>query len=563
MRKSASTVALFCRVEVNPSRSFDICSSLYYDTSCIEFSDRGKHIMKLAKQAGQLQKKETAKQARTLTQVAKAGERDASKVQQNYAMAKIQSYDPSPSVTFGRKRLARSDEEGQEFAIETGLLLSRSKAAAAGVSPAREQNAARPGAEGKEEGCSTDKASRWPVSSDLFSGPSITPMRHSQGLLPYGFQRKLTPAKVGDSEAIGKPIGLVNLGNTCYLNSMLQALSSLNAFVEYIESLQPVYSRSRATMDTLVPNDRGEVVESLTEAVHKINASSNALKMPAPFGGRPATTSLLHLKNALEKHCPSVFAGTGQQDAHECFVRIVEALEKETADLQQQKEKKACPFTFEIAVTIICSECKHKTIINETSTDIGLDIGTDSSKKMNIADLLSNYFSSERIHKNCDACKGQNVLHGLRRSIKSFPKVLVLHIKRFVFQPDRIHTQFHNTRSSSPFSKSQAFVQPAERLKLSCFRKAKDENSRVMQDISNKVFDKGCNDLQLNAVVYHQGYQLEFGHYVSDVRKVEGKKSTWYRCNDTQVQEIDGTASWDNDTSSRECYMLFYTVPHM
>eukprot|EP00890_Picochlorum_soloecismus_P000545 jgi/Picsp_1/1491/NSC_04969-R1_ubiquitin specific protease len=519
--------------------------------------NRGKHIMKLAKQAGQ--KKETAKQARRLTQVAKEAEKDTSKVQQDYEMTKIQSYDPSPSVTFGRKRLARSDEEGQEFAIETGLLLSRSKWQAAGVSPAVKQNAAAE----KEEGHKTAEASRWPVASDLFTVPSVTPMKHSKGLLPFGFQRKLTPAKLGDSTAIGKPIGLANLGNTCYLNSILQALSSLNAFVEYVEYLQTVYSSNRVTTDTLVPNDRDAVVECLTEAVHKINASSNALKMPAPFGGRPATASLLYLKNALEKHCPSVFAGTAQQDAHECFVRILEALEKETAHLEQQEEKKTCPFTFEISVIIICSGCKHKTIINETSTDIGLDIGTEASKKMNIADLLSNYFSAERIHKNCDACKGQNVLHGLRRSIKSFPKVLVLHIKRFVFQPDCIHAQFQNTRSSTPYSKSQAFVQPAERLNLSCFRKSKDEKSRVMQDISNKLVDKQYNDLQLDAVTYHQGSQLEFGHYISDVRKVQGKKSTWYRCNDTQVHEIDSASSWENDTSSRESYMLFYTVPQI
>ena len=513
--------------------------------------------MKLAKQAGQ--KKETAKQARTLTQVAKAAEKDTSKVEQDNAMAKIQSYDPSPSVTFGRKRLARSEEEGQEYAIETGLLLSRSKWQAAGSSPG---SAKETRLETEKEGeYKTAEASRWPVASDLFSGPSGTPMRHSKGLLPYGFQRKLTPAKVGDSAAVGKPLGLVNLGNTCYLNSVLQALSSLDAFVEYAESLyNRLFSRAPGTQ---VSNDRGAVLESLTEAVRKINSSSNAMKMPALFGGRPATASLLHLKNALEKHCPSVFAGAGQQDAHECFVRILEALEKETARLMDHQDKKACPFTFEIAVTIICSECKHKTIIQETSTDIGLDIETESSKKMNVADLLSNYFSSERIHKNCDVCKRQNVLHGLRRSIKSFPKILVLHIKRFVFQPDLMHSQIHNTRSSSPYSKSQAFVQPAERLKLSCFRKSKEEKARVMQDISNKVIDKKCNDLQLNAVVYHQGSQLEFGHYISDVRKEQGKKSTWYRCNDTQVHEIDSTSSLDNDASSRECYMLFYAVPQL
>ena len=40
------------------------------------------------------------------------------------------------------------------------------------------------------------------------------------------------------------PRGLVNMGNTCYLNSAVEALAHCPALVYYFHSCRPLYSRS-------------------------------------------------------------------------------------------------------------------------------------------------------------------------------------------------------------------------------------------------------------------------------------------------------------------------------
>jgi len=38
-------------------------------------------------------------------------------------------------------------------------------------------------------------------------------------------------------ETIGPPIGIPNFGNTCYMNSLLQAMTGCSLFMQYIDSI--------------------------------------------------------------------------------------------------------------------------------------------------------------------------------------------------------------------------------------------------------------------------------------------------------------------------------------
>lgn len=97
----------------------------------------------------------------------------------------------------------------------------------------------------------------------------------------------------------GKPArGLVNMGNTCYLNSVVQALNSFPLFDKYISSLK-----------------QQGVSNSLLD---KLKDTLDALKQPS---GTPFRPSLVQ-DESLRKH----FRPGEQQDAHEFLTFLLDAI---------------------------------------------------------------------------------------------------------------------------------------------------------------------------------------------------------------------------------------------
>jgi len=235
-------------------------------------------------------------------------------------------------------------------------------------------------------------------------------------------------------------------------------------------------------------------------------------------------TSLARVKSALECHFPSVFAGTNQQDAHECFVRILEAIELEHAESYE------CPFSFKVSVEMRCKNCRHQTMKEEEgNVDIGLDLplAQDSSPEdHSIEELLRlRYFKAEKISKNCDGCGEKDVVHGLRRRLLTQPKALVVHLKRFVFNA----AAQASSRVAPTFSKNSSIV-------------------KVPLDLSGTSLMRYSTSLSLSGIVHHQGCRVESGHYVADVFK----EPSWYRCNDSIVSQAAPTLA------SSTCYMAMY-----
>jgi ubiquitin C-terminal hydrolase len=299
------------------------------------------------------------------------------------------------------------------------------------------------------------------------------------------------------------PIGFSNLGNTCYLNATIQCMLNVPAFVHEIQKNAENSKETSVTRALSEIVKQGENKESVT------------------------LTSLARVKSALECHFPSVFAGTNQQDAHECFVRILEALELEHPDSYE------CPFSFNVSVEMRCKNCKHKTLIEEGgNVDIGLDLPSSCPEELSIERLLTvRYFKAERIHKNCDGCGDKDVVHGLRRRLLTHPKALVIHLKRFVFHAPTTTTKT-SSRWAPTFSKNASIVQVPQNL------------SRTSLMISSGT------DMSLSGIVHHHGSRVESGHYIADVYR---EPSSWYRCNDSIVTKAPPSLA------SSTCYMAMYT----
>ena len=294
------------------------------------------------------------------------------------------------------------------------------------------------------------------------------------------------------------PVGFSNLGNTCYLNSTIQCMLNVP---EFVREVQRIGQEAEET----------SVTHALCKVVHMCEEGASG---PRSLGG---------VKSALERHFPSVFAGRNQQDAHECFVRILEAIETENP------KSYVCPFSFTVSVDMRCQHCKHQTLREEKgNVDIGLDLPQSSSAvHCSIENLLtSRYFKPERIHKNCDGCGEKDAVHGLRRRLSTYPKALVIHLKRFVF----------NAQTSSRWVclKNASMVHVPVNLSASSLK----QSSSMVMDM-----------MTLCGIVHHHGSRVESGHYVADVYR---EPSSWYRCNDSIVTK--GLPAVDSTT----CYMAMY-----
>jgi ubiquitin carboxyl-terminal hydrolase 22/27/51 len=311
-----------------------------------------------------------------------------------------------------------------------------------------------------------------------------------------------------------QPRGLVNLGNTCYFNAILQLLAHCPAFVRFIDNTDH---------QSLLTSEVRTVLRQLWD-----DSSTH-----------PVVPTLL-VRTAGQCTQFDVYR---ENDAHELFCLLIDALctkaatttpdlggaskldadwKSAFASFGQRSDVGMAPiFHGQTISSITCSRCGKTTNPgSEVFSSLVLELGRSSASS---SDLLSAHFQPETVHHwTCDSC-GVDSVAIKHTALWRLPKVLVLCIKRFL----------HDGKSVSRLD-----VSPCKRLRIDATR----PQSPAATSTANHRY-------RLVGVVCHVGSQYG-GHYVTMARRPDG----WFEYDDPNVRRIDGIAGIPSSTT----YMLAY-----
>ncbi|XP_075972284.1 ubiquitin-specific protease 12/46 isoform X2 [Anticarsia gemmatalis] len=331
--------------------------------------------------------------------------------------------------------------------------------------------------------------------------------------------------------------GLVNFGNTCYSNSVLQALYFCRPFREKVLEYKAKNKRTKETLLTCL----ADLFYSIATQKKKVGSIA-----PKKFIAR--------LRKEKEE-----FDNYMQQDAHEFLNFLINHIneiilaERNQSTLKVQKnahgEGVTCNGTgapsaeptwvheiFQGTLTseTRCLNCETVSSKDEHFFDLQVDVGQNTS----ITHCLKCFSDTETLCNDnkfkCDNCSSYQEAQK-RMRVKKLPLILALHLKRFKYME----------QYNRHIKVSHRVVFP---LELRLFNTSDDAVN------PDRLYD-------LVAVVVHCGSGPNRGHYISIVKS----HGFWLLFDDDMVDKIDASAiedfyglTSDIQKSSETGYILFY-----
>ena len=331
---------------------------------------------------------------------------------------------------------------------------------------------------------------------------------------------------------MASPCGLLNLGNTCYLNATLQAMGHVPTFARFI--LQHAPSDGDGCGDGCGDGAKRQERE---ECVAVYTAVRRVLAMCWAHAGQSGAVSPTELVAALRPRLArhGITNVREQSDAHELYCILVDALcGGAPADMRREFEALLSGSTQQL---VRCETCGATSTQVVAFTALDLDIGSGADS----ASMLRAAFAPERISEwTCDSClRGRSAARITR--LWSMPPLLVLAVKRAF--------------GSGSWDVSRSAVEPSECIPRSLIARLAAPGSPAAA-AADKTGERGR--YRLAGMVCHVGNQGG-GHYTAFVRHPSAQASgseRWREYDDDTVRN-EGELPAHARSS---CYMLFYAL---
>ncbi|XP_046975762.1 ubiquitin carboxyl-terminal hydrolase 24-like [Vanessa cardui] len=332
--------------------------------------------------------------------------------------------------------------------------------------------------------------------------------------------------------------GLRNIGNTCFMNSVLQCLSNTRPLLEYLT--EEKYS---SDINTTLSCMKGALIKAFASVIKELWRS----------GERDSVVNTTSLKSQVQRFAPR-FMGYSQQDAQEFLRYLLEglhedvnrvtvkpkpilteiddnlsdsakALEAWSRYLRMEDSRVGDIFVGQLKSTLRCTHCHHDSVTFDPFWDLSLPIPSRTGN-LKLQQCLQHFVREEELDGDekptCSKC-------GVRRkclkwfTVQKFPQVLVLHLKRF--SPTE--------RFRGKLSVVVEF--PLSGLDMSPFAAAPTHATYNLYAVSN-----------------HSGTTYS-GHYTAYCK--HPYNGDWHEYNDSRVSTISA-----RDVVSPEAYVLFYEL---
>ncbi|KAK4121306.1 cysteine proteinase [Parathielavia appendiculata] len=436
----------------------------------------------------------------------------------------------------------------------TGLFAKPSSSAAASSS------SVAAAAQAQTNGTATDGANALPGAGS-FAKANASSL--AQALQAY---RPTAP----DRLAFLEPRGLVNTGNMCYMNSVLQVLIFCIPFYDFLDQVSKKAAHSFKSETPLV--DAMVMFMREFKAIDSVASADQFQKRLKSEEyekyGEPFTPEFVYDAIRTLPRFASMRRGH-QQDAQEFLGFLLEGLHDECAQVMRAapastastapsssvpsptssrandalggaddwlevgpRQRSAVtrssghshtssPIT-KIFGGQLRSELRvpgnKNSVTLEPYQPLQLDIGSPEIR--NIIDALKGLTRPEVLHGDFNSPHGKDVRATKQVFIESVPPVLILHLKRFQFDAE-------GYRGTVKIWKKVGY--PLE------FEFPREVLSRQTRN-SILAENSGAPRYRLIAVVYHHGKNASGGHYTVDVRRQDGRE--WIRIDDTVIRRV-------------------------
>jgi len=351
------------------------------------------------------------------------------------------------------------------------------------------------------------------------------------------------------SKAMEMPAGLQNLGNTCYMNAVIQCLKSV-----------PEIRTSLSNYSGRVNLQQGSDAESITAALRDLYKTMDT----------GATVPPIIMLQVLHTAFP-MFAERGeqggyqQQDANECWIQMLKMLQQKTQALDNASKQNAIEqfLGIECRSELKCIESEAEPVKQDVEKFLQYNVYIDKEVKYLHTGLKNRL--QETLSKHSETL-GRDAEYLKTLSITRLPGYITITMMRFQFkQKEAVNAKVLKDIKFpvmlDMFDMCSKELQDRLRPMRTKFKEyedwlvehaAKDKGKpeairqeKLSQDLpSDEVEDwsfpedKGSNNsgyYTLQAVLTHKGRSSNSGHYVGWVRQ---KEDMWLKCDDDEVSPV-------------------------